>query len=181
MPRRFAAQTAPTNPEYPAVSPIPASVPFWNWRFVRDAGTLITHTNNMITDDQRKAFADLIKDAERRFESTFSEEFKQLKEDLTPRLEARTRAKQMMENVRNLRGKLAESLNGLRRMGYQVDDGVIAIDYDTQGSDRERLEDIKRSALDDRDKRIAQFRKAIFDVWSVQDVDQAKNIVSRVL
>src|ERR1039458_5853984 len=132
----------------------------------------------MITDDQRKAFADLIKDAERRFESTFSDEFKQLKEDLTPRLEARTRAKQMMETVRNLRGKLAESLNGLRRMGYQVDDGVIAIDYDTQGSD---LEDIKRSALDERDKRVAQFRKAIFDVWSVQDVDQAKNIVSRVL
>ena len=135
----------------------------------------------MITDDQRKAFADLIKDEERRFESTFSEEFKQLKEDLTPRLEARTRAKQMMETVRNLRGKLAESLNGLRRMGYQVDDGVIAIDYDTQGSEREHLEDIKRSALDERDKRVAQFRKAIFDVWSVQEVDQAKNIVSRVL
>jgi len=142
---------------------------------------LIQQSKNMITDDQRKAFADLIKDAERRFESTFSEEFKQLKEDLSPRLEARTRAKQMMETVRNLRGKLAESLNGLRRMGYQVDDGVIAIDYDTQGSERERLEDIKRSALDERDKRIAQFRKAIFDVWSAQDADHAKRIVSEVL
>ena len=87
----------------------------------------------------------------------------------------------MMENVRSLRGKLAESLNGLRRMGYQVDDGVIAIDYDTQGSDRERLEDVKRSALDERDKRIAQFRKAIFDVWSSQDVDHAKKIMSEVL
>jgi len=135
----------------------------------------------MITDDQRRAFADLIRDAERRFESTFSEEFKQLKDDLTPRLEARTRAKQMMETVRSLRGELAESLNGLRRMGYQVDDGVIAIDYDTQGSERRELEDIKRSALDERDKRIAQFRKAIFDVWSAQDADQAKRIVSEVL
>jgi hypothetical protein len=135
----------------------------------------------MITDDQRKAFADLIKDEERRYESTFGEEFKQLKEDLTPRLEARTRARQMMENVRNLRGKLTESLNGLRRMGYQVDDGVIAIDYDTQGSERERWDEIKRSALDEREKRVAQFRKAIFDVWSAQDADQAKRIVSEVL
>ena len=87
----------------------------------------------------------------------------------------------MMETVRNLRGKLTESLNGLRRMGYQVDDGVIAIDYDTQGSERERWDEIKRSALDEREKRVAQFRKAIFDVWSAQDADQAKRIVSEVL
>ena len=134
-----------------------------------------------MTDDQRKAFADLIKEAERRFESTFNEEFKQLKEDLTPKLEARSRVKGLMENVRSLRGKLAESLNGLRRMGYHVDDGMIAIDYDTQGDVQRELEEVKRSALDERDKRIAQFRKAIFDVWSVTDVDLAKRIVSEVL
>ena len=134
-----------------------------------------------MTDDQRKAFADLIKEAERRFESTFNEEFKQLKEDLTPKLEARSRVKGLMENVRSLRGKLAESLNGLRRMGYHVDDGMIAIDYDTQGDVQRELEEVKRSALDERDKRIAQVRKAIFDVWSVTDVDLAKRIVSEVL
>jgi hypothetical protein len=135
----------------------------------------------MITDDQRKAFADLVKDAERRFESGFDDYFKELKEDLTPKLQARSRAKAMMESVRSLRGKLAESLNGLRRMGYHVDDGMIAIDYDTQEDMRRELDDVKRSALEERDKRVARFRKAIFDVWSAQDVEQAKRIVSEVL
>lgn len=135
----------------------------------------------MITDDQRKAFADLVKDAERQFESGFDDYFKELKEDLTPKLQARSRAKAMMESVRSLRGKLAESLNGLRRLGYHVDDGMIAIDYDTQEDMRRELDDIKRSALEERDKRVAKFRKAVFDVWSAQDVDEAKRIVSEVL
>jgi L-lactate utilization protein LutB len=135
----------------------------------------------MITDDQRKAFADLVKDAERRFESGFDDYFKELKEDLTPKLQARSRAKAMMESVRSLRGKLAESLNGLRRLGYHVDDGMIAIDYDTQEDMRRELDEVKRSALEERDKRVAKFRKAVFDVWSAQDVDQAKRIVSEVL
>ena len=147
------------------------------WR----VGEIYTQHKNMITDDQRKAFADLVKDAERRFESGFDDYFKELKEDLTPKLQARSRAKAMMESVRSLRGKLAESLNGLRRMGYHVDDGMIAIDYDTQEDMRRELDDVKRSALEERDKRVARFRKAIFDVWSAQDVEQAKRIVSEVL
>lgn len=135
----------------------------------------------MITDDQRKAFADLIKDAERRFESGFNDYFKELKEDLTPKLEARSRAKLLMENVRAFKGKLSEAMNGLRRMGYHVDDGMIAIDYDTQGDMRREMEEIKRSALEEREKRVTKFRKAIFDVWSTHDVDEAKRIASEVL
>src|SRR5437667_11628158 len=113
----------------------------------------------MITDDQRKAFADLIKDAERRFESGFNDYFKGLKEDLTPRLEARSRAKVLMENVRAFKGKLAEAMHGLRRMGYHVDDGLISIDYDTQGDIRREMEEVKRSALEERDKQAVKFRK----------------------
>jgi hypothetical protein len=135
----------------------------------------------MISDDQRKAFADLIKDAERRFESGFNEYFKELKDDLTPKLEAKSRAKVLMENVRSFKGKLAEALNGLRRLGYHVDDGMIAIDYDTQEDVRGQMEEVKRSALEERNKSIAKFRKAIFDVWTAQDADQAKRIVSEVL
>ncbi len=135
----------------------------------------------MMTDDQRRAFADLIKDAERRFESGFNDYFKELKEDLTPKLEAKSRAKVMMENVRSLKGKLAESLNGLRRLGYNVDDGMIAIDYDTHEDVRRELEEVKRSAIEERNKSIAKFRKAIFDVWSAQDVEQAKRIAAEVM
>ena len=135
----------------------------------------------MMSDDQRKAFAELIKDAERQFESGFDEYLKELKTDLTPKLEARSRAKVMMDNVRSLKGKLAESLNGLRRLGYHVDDGMISIDYDTHDDVRRELDEVKRSALEERTKSVAKFRKAIFDVWSAQDVDQAKRIVSEVL
>gem|GEM_PF-2524525 len=142
---------------------------------------LTNKITTMITDDQRKAFADLIKDAARRFESGFNDYFKELKEDLTPKLEAKSRAKVMMENVRSLKGKLAESLNGLRRLGYQVDDGMIAIDYDSHDDVRRELEEVKRSAVEERNKSIAKFRKAIFDVWSAQDVEQAKRIAAEVL
>jgi hypothetical protein len=58
---------------------------------------------------------------------------------------------------------------------------MIAIDYNTQGDVRRELDDVKRSALEERNKSIARFRKAIFDVWSAQDVEHAKRIVSEVL
>jgi hypothetical protein len=135
----------------------------------------------MITDEQKKAFAELIKDAERRFESGFNDYLKSLKEDLTPKLEAKSRARVMMEHVRALKGKLAETLHGLRKLGYHVDDGMIAIDYDTREETRQELDEVKRSALAERNKSIAKFRKAIFEVWSAQDVEQAKRIAAEVL
>jgi hypothetical protein len=138
-------------------------------------------TKTMITDEQRKAFADLIKDAERRFESNFGDDFKKLKSDLSPRLEARSRAKQLMENVRSLKGKLAESMTGLRRLGYHVDDGIIAIDYDLDGNARRDYEEVLESAIEERDKRLTKFRKAVVDVWTTNDFDDARRIVSEVV
>jgi len=144
-------------------------------------GTLINTHNNMITDEQKKAFADLIKDAEKRFESNFSDEFKKLKSDLSPRLEQRSRAKRLMDDVRSLKGKLGETLAGLRRLGYNVDDGMIAIDYDLEGHARQDYEDVLQSAVEDRDRRLAKFRRAIVDIWTTNDFDQARKIVSEVV
>ncbi len=134
-----------------------------------------------ITDDQRKAFADLIRDAQRRFEADFEGYLSSLKDDLSPKIEARARVRGLMDTVRSLKGKLAEAAVGLRKMGFHVDEGMIAIDYDTRGDVRRELEEVKRSALEEREKSIVKFRKAIFDVWSAQNPDEAKKVVESIL
>jgi L-lactate utilization protein LutB len=134
-----------------------------------------------ITDDQRKAFADLIKEAQKRFESGFDEYVGSLKNELTPKLEAKSRTRSLMETVRNLRGKLSEALTGLRKMGFHVDEGLISIDYDNRDDVRRELEEVKRSAFEERDKSLTKFRKAIFSVWSAQNGDEARKIVEEVL
>jgi len=86
-----------------------------------------------------------------------------------------------MDDVRSLKGKLGETLAGLRRLGYNVDDGMIAIDYDLEGHARQDYEDVLQSAVEDRDRRLAKFRRAIVDIWTTNDFDQARKIVSEVV
>lgn len=137
--------------------------------------------DSQISDDQRKAFADLIKEAQRRYEAGFEEYLSALKGELTPKLEAKSRTHALMESVRNLRGKLSEALNGLRKMGFRVDEGMISIDYDNRDTVRRELDEVKRSAFEDRDKTLGSFRKAIFNVWSAPSADAAKKIVESIL
>src|ERR1700688_3831162 len=101
--------------------------------------------DSLISDDQRKAFADLIKEAQRRYEAGFEDYLSALKSELTPKLEAKSRTHALMESVRNLRGKLSEALHGLRKMGFHVDEGMISIDYDNRDTVRRELDEAKRS------------------------------------
>ena len=137
--------------------------------------------DSQITEEQRKQFADLVKDAEKRFDSDFNEYLDSLKHDLTPKLEARTRVRTLLDTVRNLRGKLSEATAGLRKMGFHVDDGMIAIDIDTKDDVRRELEEMKRAALEERQKSKAKFRSAIFNVLSAKTPDEARKIVEEVM
>jgi hypothetical protein len=134
-----------------------------------------------INEDQRKAFADLIKDAERRFDKDFEGYLSDLKNDLTPKIEAKSRARLLLDTVRNLRGKLSEGTMGLRKLGFHVDDGMIAIDYDTRDDVRRELEQVKVTAGEERDKAKAKFRKALFNVLSADTTEEARKIVEEVL
>src|SRR5713226_9558055 len=135
-----------------------------------------------ITDEQRKAFADLIKESEKRYETKFNDYFRSLKDQLAPKVEAKSRIRQLMEDVRNLRTKLAEAADGLRRMGFRVvDDGFISVDYEVSRDVSREYEEAKRSAYEDHEESLAKFRKAIFDVWSSQSPDEAREIVRRAM
>lgn len=135
-----------------------------------------------LSDDQRKAFADLIKESQKRYESKFEDYLRSLKNDLTPKLEARSRVRELMESIRTLRGKLSEAADNLRRLGFRVvDNGMISIDYDLGGDVRRELEDAKHSAHEEHEASIAKFRKAIFDVWSAKSTDEAREIVQRLM
>lgn len=85
-----------------------------------------------MTEDQRKAYLELIREAERRFEKNFERDFDSLKRELAPKLEGRSRVRNLFDNVRSLRTKLSEALLQLQRVGFRVDDGMIAIDYEPQ-------------------------------------------------
>jgi len=137
---------------------------------------------NQLTDEQRKAFAELIKETEKRYETRFSDSLRSLKDELAPKIEAKSRVRQLMEDIRNLRSKLAEAADGLRRMGFRVvDDGMISIDYDVDRDARRQLDELKRSAHEEHEETLAKFRKAIFDVWSAKTADEATEIVRRLM
>jgi len=133
-----------------------------------------------ITDEQRKAFAELIKQNQQRFEDRFAGYLKSLKEEWSPRLEERSRVRRVMDDIRNLRSKISESAEALRRMGFKVvDDGLISIDYDVTGEARREFGEAVKSVEVERDQQEARYRKALFDVWSAPSVEQAREVVGR--
>jgi hypothetical protein len=134
-----------------------------------------------ITDEQRKAFADLIREAERRFEKDFDGYFDSIKRDLAPRAEARSRTRNLFEAVRSMRTKLSDALGQLQKMGYRVDDGMIAIDYEPQDNGKAELESIQQEAIEQRNVKRMKFRKALFDVLSAQTVDEARELVEKII
>jgi hypothetical protein len=134
-----------------------------------------------LTDDQRKAFADLVREAERRFEKDFDGYFDSIKRDLAPRVEGRARTRNLFEAVRSMRAKLSDALGQLRSMGYHVEDGMISIDYEPQDNGKAELESIQQEAIDQRNVKRMKFRKALFDVLSAQTVDEARQFVERVI
>jgi hypothetical protein len=137
--------------------------------------------NEHISDEQRKQFADLIREAERRFEKDFDGYFDSIKNDLAPRVEARSRTRHLFEAVRAMRTKLSDALGQLRSLGYHVDDGMIAIDYEPQDNGKAELESIQQEAIQQRNVKRMKFRKALFDVLSAQSVDEARQLVEKVI
>jgi Spy/CpxP family protein refolding chaperone len=134
-----------------------------------------------ITDEQRKAFADLIKESEKRQEQMFGDYLKSLKDEVAPKLEAKSRTRQFMDDIRNFRAKLSEAAaEGLRRLGFRlVDDGLISIDIDVDRDSRRQFDEARRSAYAEHEEQSAKYRKAIFDVWSAKTADEAREIVRR--
>jgi hypothetical protein len=137
--------------------------------------------DNHISEEQRKAFADLVRDAEKRFERDFDGYFDSMTRDLAPKIEARSRIRSLFEAVRSLRAKLSEATGQLRKLGFRVDDGMIAIDYDPQGDVRSELESVKQSAVEERTKARVKFRKALFGVLSAQTTDEARQMVEEIM
>lgn len=137
--------------------------------------------NSRITEEQRRAFAELIRDAEKRFEKDFDGYLDSMTRDLTPKIEARSRVRSLLDTVRNLSGKLSDATGQLRKMGFHVEDGMIAIDYDDRTDVRKELEQVKRSAIEERQKVQSKFRKALFGILSAQTADEARKIAEEVI
>jgi len=134
---------------------------------------------NTITDEQRKAFSELIKQQQSRFSDRYHGYLKNLKAEWAPKLEERSKVGRVTEEIRNLRAKLSDAANQLRRMGFRVvDDGFISVDYDGTGEAHREFEQSLRAVEIEKDQQEAKFRKAFFDVWSAESVDEAREIVA---
>lgn len=137
--------------------------------------------NEHITDEQRKQFADIVREAERRYDREFDGYFDSISKEIVPRIEARSRTRNLFDTVRSLKAKLSEALMQLRAQGYRVDDGMIAIDLPTRDDEKNELEELKRDAVQERNVKRAKFRKALFDLASLQTVDEARQLVEQVI
>jgi len=137
---------------------------------------------NILTDEQRKAFADLIKESERRYESNFNESLRSLKEELAPKVEAKSKVRQFMEDMRVLRGKLAETADGLRRMGFRVvDDGMISIDYDVDRDARRQLDELNTNAHEEHESHSESFARRSSMCGQQKHRNEASEIVRRLM
>jgi hypothetical protein len=135
-----------------------------------------------ITDEQRKAFADLIREAQKRDESEFNEYLKSMKDTFTPRFETGSKIRQVIEQIRSFRGKLSEAAEQLRHMGFRVvDDGFVSVDYDVSNQPFRDFEKAKKAAYEDHEAATEQYRKATFDIWSAKTPDEAREIVRRLM
>jgi len=137
--------------------------------------------NEHISEEQRRAFLDMVQDAERGFEKDFDGYFDSIKRDFAPKVEARSRVRTLIETVRSLRSKLSDALRQLQTQGFRVEDGMIAIDYEPQNDWKDELEQVKSEALTQRNVKRLAFRKARFDVLTAQTVDDARRIVESVV
>ena len=138
--------------------------------------------NNTLTDEQRRAFADLIKEVQKKYEQDFNNHLLGLKAEVAPRLESRSKISQLMDDIRNFRSKLSEAADSLRRFGFRViDDGMISVDYDVERDAQRLYEQKARQAREDHEQASTGFRKAIFDVWSAETAEEAREIVRRLV
>lgn len=138
--------------------------------------------NNTLTDDQRKAFANLIREAQQRYERDFDQRAKSLKDSFAPRFEAGTKVRHIMDDIRTLRAKIGEAAEQLRRFGFRVmDDGFVSIDYDVSGQPYREYEKEKESLQNEHAENMEAFRQSVFDVWSAKTPDEAREIVRRLM
>lgn len=136
-----------------------------------------------VTDEQRRGFAELIKEAQKKYEQDFEKHLHAIKDETSPRIELRSRAAQLMTDLRNFRTKLTDVADQLRRHGYRVHDdgGIISVDYDIE-RDARRLHDEKvKEAREDHERATAGFRKAIFDVYAAESFEEARDIARRLV
>jgi hypothetical protein len=133
-----------------------------------------------ISDEQRKAFAELIKHQQKRYGDRYGEYLKSLRQEWGPRIDGMSKARRVMDDIRNLRSKISDAAEHLRRMGFRVvDDGLISVDLESVGGDRKDMEEAIKAAEIERDQQDATFRRAFFDLWSTKSVDEAREIVGR--
>jgi hypothetical protein len=133
-----------------------------------------------ITDEQRKAFAELIRQQQKRYGDRYGEYLKSLRQEWGPRIDGMSKARRVMDDIRNLRSKISDAAENLRRMGFRVvDDGLISVDLENAGGDRRDMEEAIKAAEIEREQQDATFRRAFFDLWSTKSVDEAREIVGR--
>jgi hypothetical protein len=140
------------------------------------------YENQTISEEQRKGFANLVREAQQRMEKSFDIQLKELKDALVPRLEAGSKVRHVIEDIKGLRAKLGEAADKLRQFGYRVlDDGFVSIDYDAASEPYREFEEQKRSLFQQRNAMFDLCRQSLFDIWSAKTPDEAREIVRKLM
>lgn len=134
--------------------------------------------NTPLTDEQRRGFAEFVKEAQKKYEQDFEKHLLAIKSEMSPRIESRSRVAQLMDDLRTLRAKVTDAADNLRRYGFRViDDGIISVDYDIERDARRLYDEKVKEAREDHERTTAGFRKAIFDVYAAESLEDAREIV----
>jgi len=138
--------------------------------------------DQILTDEQRKAFANLIREQQKRDESSFGDFLKSLKDAFTPKFDRGTKVRTAMDQLRYLRGKLTEVADTLRQNGFRVvDDGIVSVDYDVSNAPFNDFEKTRLKAQEEHAANEEAYRKGILEIWSARTQDEARAIVQRLL
>ena len=87
----------------------------------------------------------------------------------------------LIAKIRRLRQDLEDAEESLDHLGFSCDEDGIQLRYSAPKALQKSLEDAKRAARKEREAALRKYDRAILGVWSVETVQEAKEIVEKLL
>jgi len=90
-------------------------------------------------------------------------------------------ASKLIAKVRQLQQDLEDAEEALGDLGFSCGDDFIKLQYGAPKALRKSLEDAKRAARKEREAPLRKYDLAILGVWAAENVQEAKQIVEKLL
>ena len=139
---------------------------------------------NTFNQKQREMFARLLTEARKQEEVELKSDSSfdsRIESDFLPKLAKEHGAWKLIEKVRKLTKELDDARQELSDLGFSCGQKSISLEWDPPEALSEALAAAKRSARKERQATLRKYDRAILGVWVVEDIQEARKIVEKLL